>query len=141
MAGGGLTITPTSAITQTFNVYCEGVGAYSSYTGPQLSTVPFAFVASAPVFADTTISTSTQFSKTEFSTPLFTTTPSGLDVTYEISSVSGSVAAPSGLNAVDITDGSNIKITPTDASSSGWMMHQFYIRATITGTTTVHESS
>ena len=54
---------------------------------------------------------------------MFTTTPSGLAVTYEISSVSGSVTAPLGLNTVDVTDGSNIKITPTDASSTGWMMH------------------
>lgn len=88
-----------------------------------MSQVSFTIVAADPVFDDTTISTGTQYSKTEFSTPLFTTTPSGQAVTYEISSVSGSVTAPSGLNAVDITDGSNIKITPVDASSSGWMMH------------------
>jgi hypothetical protein len=82
---------------------------------------------------------------TEFSTLLLTTTPScsaaPFAVTYEISSVSGSTVAPTGLNAVDVSDGTNIKITPTDASSTGWKTHEFYIRATLTSTGTVWESS
>ena len=53
-------------------------------------------------------------------------------MTYEISSVLGSTVAPAGLNAVDISDGTNSKITPTDATSTGYQMHKFYIRAGLT---------
>ena len=91
----------------------------------EVSNVPITFaILTPPAFADTSILSSTQYSMTEFSTSLFTTTPaSGVAVTYAISSVSGSVTAPSGLNAMNVGDGSNIKITPTDTTSSGWMMY------------------
>lgn len=71
---------------------------------------------------------------TEFSTVLSTTIPkcSARGMTYEISSVLGSTVAPAGLNAVDISDGTNSKITPTDATSTGYQMHKFYIRAGLT---------
>ena len=76
-----------------------------------------------PTFAVTTILSSIQYSMTEFSTLLFTTTPSGNAVTYAISSVPGSVTAPPGLNSVDVSDTINIKLTPTDTSTSGWIMY------------------
>ena len=123
-------VTSTLPDTQTYRLYCQGVGATHhrtgkvsvAHTGHVLSVKTVTMNVKRPTFDDTTIFTSTQYSMTEFSTGVFTTTPSGLAVTYEVSSVSGSVTAPSGLNAV-VTDGSNIKITPSDATSAGWMRH------------------
>ena len=56
-----LTITPTSAITQKYRVYCQGDGVPTSsgYYGDVLSETSLSFVVTAPVFDDTTISTST----------------------------------------------------------------------------------
>ena len=57
---------------------------------------------------------------TEFSTPLFTTNPSGLAVTYALTTTPGSVVSPPGLNAANVGDGTNIKVTPTNTAQSGW---------------------
>ena len=83
----------------------------------------------------TQISTATKYSKTEFSESLFTTSnpSSGCPVAYAISTTTGSgIATPSGLNSlVDVSDTTNLKVTPTDATASGYAQHTFYIRATI----------
>ena len=71
---------------------------------------------------------------TEFSTVLSTAIPkcNARGMTYEISRVSGSTVTPTGLNAVDIRNGTHSNITPTDATSTGYQMHKFYIRAGFT---------
>ena len=129
MGASGVMVTSTTADSTIYYFSCKAglipsVDGWKTSDSADLSNIQITFaILTPPAFDDTTISTRTQYSMTEFSTSLFTTTPaSGVAVTYAISRVSGSLTAPSGLNAV-ATDASNIKITPTDTTSSGWMMH------------------
>lgn len=57
-------------------------------------------------------------------------------MTYEISTSNGGITTPSGLSSlVDVSDTSNFKVTPSDATASGYAEHTFYVRATITDST------
>ena len=78
----------------------------------------------------------TQYSMTSFQTPIFTTSSGVCLLTYEISTVnsgSGAVTTPAGISVSEVN--SNIVISPSDASTN-FQLHKFYLRATISGSTT-----
>ena len=82
-------------------------------------------------FASTLIASKTQYSKIEFSSALFTTTPSGCAITYEISSVNTGVSTPLDLSPwVYIGDLINFKIKPV--VSTAYAKHQFFLKGKVT---------
>ena len=104
-------------------------GGSSIYTTNQVTIIVLDFCHSA-VFVSTTIATTTQYTKTAFSSALFTTNPSPCAITYQISTVNHAINTPPGLNpSVDVTDLINFKINPVSASS---LESIFYLKATIT---------
>ena len=128
----------TSSITMVrFYTKVTFEGGGSIYTTNRV-TIIINHVCHAAIFDSTMIASTTQYSKTEFSSELFTTkNPSGCPVTYEISTTIGvDINVPRGLNSLaDVSDAKNFKIKPTDATVSGYAEHTFYVRATITDST------
>ena len=62
--------------------------------------------------------------------------PVDCPVTYELSNINTGIATPSGLSSlVDVSGSTNFKVTPSDATVSGYAIHNFYVRAIITTST------